>query len=600
MCGIYSIKGSDAINKTIQGLKKLEYRGYDSCGVAYKNNNIKILKTKGYVSELDKLLPNASSDISIGHTRWATHGKPSDLNSHPHSSESGKFVCVHNGIIENYKNIKKSLLSDVNFKTMTDTEVIPNLIEYYYNSNNSILESIKRTLINLQGSMAICVLSEYDNNIYFARLASPLVIAKVESDYIICSDINGLPDKSQVFYLPDNSYGVLDTDFHVFDINGTPIDIIYKDYSSEFDKANTNTYKYFMLKEINEIPKAIEVTYDYLSDLKLTLPSDVEHILFVSCGTSYHASLIAKKMIEKYAHIPVDCEIASEYLCDTYLTKPKTLAVFISQSGETADTLKSLALAKSKGMYTLAITNVENSSITHVADSTILMRAGAEICVASTKAYTTQIFVLIVLCGLLQQLKAKNILTQNEFVQLSFKRSDSLFTDQELYNLLSIDINAFSQVLDKIANEIYSTKVIHIIGKDLDYITAMESALKIKEINYIFTDAYPCGELKHGTLSLIEEGSIVFVIITQKENASKTMNALHEVTARGGKVICVTTLDDLDFGKCEYVIKLPKVASIFDPIVSIIPFQLLSYKICLKLGLNPDKPRNLAKSVTVE
>lgn len=615
MCGIVSVKGKNATSKTIVSLKKLEYRGYDSCGIAYKSCGLKCFKAKGYIANLEEKLPSNRSKIAIGHTRWATHGKPNEINSHPHLSADGKFACVHNGIIENYKELKKSYLKDVKFLSDTDTEVIPNLVEYFYNlevklTGQNKLDYIKiafeKTIKLLKGSFAIAIINEYDDNIYFARLSSPLVLSSGE-DNIICSDINGLMDKSKVFYLPDDTYGYLDNTFHVFDKNGTVIDIKYNNYTSNMDSSLGN-FPHYMLKEIYEIPSAISETYKHLRMSKFNLPKNISKILFVSCGTSYHSSLMAKKYIETHAKIPCECEIASEYLSNKNLVSPNTLGVFISQSGETADTLKSLEKAKSQGVYTLAITNVENSHITHMADSTILMSAGAEICVASTKAYTTQLFVLIELANYLINVSKGNYKSNKvdfgnaETIRVTFSDTKKYldYTSKDLAFLKNLDISKIDGALESLAEKIYTHKTFHLIGKDYDYVTAMEGSLKIKEISYIFTDAYPCGELKHGTLSLIDESSIVFVIMTERELVSKTVNAIHEVTSRGGKVIVLTQFDDLDLSDCYYVIRLPKLHQLFMPIVSIIPFHLLSYKITTRLGLNPDKPRNLAKSVTVE
>lgn len=615
MCGIVSVKGKNATSKTIVSLKKLEYRGYDSCGIAYKSGGLKCFKAKGYIANLEEKLPSNRSKIAIGHTRWATHGKPNETNSHPHLSADGKFACVHNGIIENYKELKKSYLKDVKFLSDTDTEVIPNLVEYFYNlevklTGQNKLDYIKiafeKTIKLLKGSFAIAIINEYDDNIYFARHSSPLVLSSGE-DNIICSDINGLMDKSKVFYLPDDTYGYLDNTFHVFDKNSTVIDIKYNNYTSNMDSSLGN-FPHYMLKEIYEIPSAISETYKHLRMSKFNLPKNISKILFVSCGTSYHSSLMAKKDIETHAKIPCECEIASEYLSNKNLVSPNTLGVFISQSGETADTLKSLEKAKSQGVYTLAITNVENSHITHMADSTILMSAGAEICVASTKAYTTQLFVLIELANYLINVSKGNYKSNKvdfgnaETIRVTFSDTKKYldYTSKDLAFLKNLDISKIDGALESLAEKIYTHKTFHLIGKDYDYVTAMEGSLKIKEISYIFTDAYPCGELKHGTLSLIDESSIVFVIMTERELVSKTVNAIHEVTSRGGKVIVLTQFDDLDLSDCYYVIRLPKLHQLFMPIVSIIPFHLLSYKITTRLGLNPDKPRNLAKSVTVE
>ena len=610
MCGIMSVKGNNAVATTIEGLKRLEYRGYDSCGVAFKNTAVEIIKTKGYVSVLSEKVRGVSSKICMGHTRWATHGVPSAINSHPQSSMTGNFVCVHNGIIENYLELKTKYLSNVKFVSDTDTEVIPNLIEYFYNIHScSILDAFKMALDTLVGSYAIVMINNVDNNMYFARSSSPMVIAKSDTHKYISSDIFGLPLKEYVFYLPDNTYGYLGNDFHVFDKNNQVVDIMYNNYSRANSDVVELTDGHYMLKEIYEIPTAIVDTKEYLRNIHISLPNRISRILFVACGTSYHASLVSKKLIEKYISIPCDVEIASEFLVGNYLSMPNTLAIFLSQSGETADTLKSINLAKSMGMYTLAVTNVEGSSITHIADETILMQAGVEICVASTKAYTTQIYVLLRLISALSvHLKAGTITSkiqskrQPKLVTIDFSKCGGVLDIDETEEkfLLNLNISELEDGVSDIVDDIYSSRTMHLIGKDLDYITAMEGSLKIKEISYIFTDAYPCGELKHGTLSLIEKGSVVFVIMTERKLINKTMNSIHEVVARGGKVILLTQFDDLSIPDATFIVHLPKLHPAYMPIVSIIPLHLISYKISKKLGLNPDKPRNLAKAVTVE
>ena len=631
MCGIISIKGKNIVKRTVEGLKKLEYRGYDSCGIAYKfKGKIHIKKTKGYVSVLDTLIDNEIGNISIGHTRWATHGEPNETNSHPHSSMNEKVVCVHNGIIENYKDIKENILQGFTFRSETDTEVIPNLVQYYFEKCHSVLDAFAKTCEVLKGSFAIALICDYDNNIYFARKSSPLILALDGEEKVIVSDINGLKNTDKVFYMPDCSYGYLGNTFHVFDKNNNVIDIKYKNYNSQ-GQVDLGGFANFMIKEIHEIPNAIKSTYEYINTTTITLPKNISHILMVSCGTSYHASLVAKKNFEKYLNIPVDCEIASEFLCGSYLPKKDTLAIFISQSGETADTLQSMKLAQSLGMFTLAITNVENSSITQIADEVILMKAGVEICVASTKAYVTQIFVLLMLCNCILNFRDNQSkicqCKSSKCCKRKHEKSDCRpccktdclikdflcekiivadmknylpYTYADLEEIFDYDIYKIEKSIKPIAKDICKENTMHIIGKDYDYITAMEGSLKIKETCYKFVDAYPCGELKHGTLSLIENGSVVLSIITNSSLSQKCVNSIHEVASRGGKVICITTLENLDTKGIFRMINFQPVAEIFLPIVSVIPFHLLAYHISISLGINPDKPRNLAKSVTVE
>lgn len=599
MCGIISIKGKNINQEVIHGLERLEYRGYDSCGIAYKSDKIEVYKTEGYISNLKAILPDSDSDISIGHTRWATHGGANAINSHPHLSSDKNFAVVHNGILENYKDLKAKYLSHIDFMSETDTEVIPNLISYFYDQSTSIFEAFKKAISLLKGSYAIAMINTFDDCIYFARHSSPAVLSRSGENLIISSDINGLKDKSQVYYLPDDTIGYIDDDFYIYDKNYSSLDIKYEDYSSTETQITNSNYPHYMLKEIHEIPVAIESTFEYLKDFELRLPRVIKNVLFIACGTSYHSSLIGKKYIEKFSQIPADCEIASEFIYNDYLPRENTLAIFISQSGETADTLKSLKKAKELGMYTLAITNVENSSITHLADSTILMKAGAEICVASTKAYTTQLFVLLMLSNYLKNLNTLS--TTEELVTLRYNDIINYLpiTEKEISELYNINIDAIDLSISELAETLHASKQLLLIGKDYDFITAKEGSLKIKEISYIFTDAYPCGELKHGTLSLIDDSSFVFAIITEEEMLEKSKNAIHEITARKGRVIVITGLEE-EFSDAYKVIRIPALNKYLMPILSIIPIDLLAYRITTRLGYNPDKPRNLAKSVTVE
>jgi len=601
MCGIMAVKGNDACNEVITGLEKLEYRGYDSCGIACKNNHtIQIKKAVGYVNVLADMLDDTSSSICIGHTRWATHGGVNLANSHPHISNDSKFAVVHNGIIENYKELKQEL-SEYNFLSDTDTEVIPILMQKYY--TGSVLDTFRLVVSKLSGSFAIVLINTYDNNIYFARCSSPIIISQNNNNWHISSDINGLNNKTNIVYIPDNTYGYIDNKLHIFDTFDKQVNYEYNDASSYSSQVSKDGYAHYMLKEIFEIPQSLKNTFVEFNTRQFQLPKKINNILIVACGTSYHSALIGKKYIETYANIPTECEIASEFIYNNYLVKENTLAIFISQSGETADTLAALSKAKKLGLFTLAITNVNNSSISRESDECLYMQAGAEIAVASTKAYTCQILMLLLLSNVLINHRL-SIFTTNKHNKntITVCPSDIIphlqIADSDFDDLFNIDILYISTEAKSLVSNITIPKQIHLIGKDYDYITALEGSLKIKEISYIFTDAYPCGELKHGTLSLIEKNSCVIAISTQKDLINKNQNTINEITARGGNVIHITDLED--YNENNTILKLPHLNPIFMPIVSIVALDLIAYQISTKLGYNPDKPRNLAKSVTVE
>jgi len=619
MCGIMASKGKASVDKVYGGLAKLEYRGYDSCGIACKiDDRIEVYKSVGYISNLKStgVLDCTNSNLSIGHTRWATHGGVSEKNSHPHSSASGDFVVVHNGILENYMDLKAGVLSGIEFTSDTDTEVIPQLIEKYYSGD--VYEAFVKAIGELKGSFAIVMMCKYDNNLYFARCSSPLIVSKIPDGFVLASDINGFSDKSNVYHVPDNCVGYIDSNTHVYDNNLNKIDVVWRDYSNINSGADIGIWPHFMLKEINEIPSSLRSTYNKLKTSEFALPARIDNVLLVGCGTSYHSSLMGKRYIESIVSIPCECVIASEFIYSDYLLKSNTLAIFISQSGETADTLSAIKRAKELGMFTLAITNVEGSTITHVCDSILYINVGAEICVASTKAYTSQVLELLMLSNILLNVRKGNYdkcgdvigFSSSEcerygdgYVWVDWSKTSNYMgvTDSELERLFEIDISSITRQVDRVIYDISASRELHLIGKDYDYVTAMEGALKIKEVSYIFTDAYPCGELKHGTLSLIEDGSVVISILTRSGVfLDKSRNAMHEISARGGKCIAISQFDRLSCGDVEYIVSLPVLNSLLMPIVSIIPIDLIAYKVSVSRGINPDKPRNLAKSVTVE
>ena len=612
MCGIMASKGRRSVEKVYEGLKKLEYRGYDSCGVACKQGKrISVYKTTGYIENLRKFeLEKNDSALSIGHTRWATHGSVTIENSHPHISMSGDFAVVHNGILENFEELKKDELSSYEFKSQTDSEVIPMLIEHYYEGN--VWEAFEKAISKIRGSYAIVMINKYDDSLYFARRSSPLIISRSGSEYTIASDINGFKDKKYVYHAPDNCIGFIDDSVYIYDTNAQKTTVpVWKDYSDISASVDKGEYPHYMLKEIMEIPRALRSTYDVISATEINLPRNIENIVIIACGTSYHSSLIGKKYIESISKIPCECIIASEFIYSDYLVKNNTLGIFISQSGETADTLTAIARAKELGIYTLAITNVRGSTITRVSDAVLYINVGAEICVASTKAYTSQVLSLLLLSNILLNVSNGNYAQssscdissrmENDVILVEPSKTIDYLGGIDYKQLFDLDIFKVLRKVDDIALLFKESRDIHLIGKDYDYITSMEGSLKIKEVSYIFTDAYPCGELKHGTLSLIEEGSMVIAILTSDGILlDKSKNAIHEIVSRGGKCVAISQFKKDTLREVVDAIEIPALHKWLMPIVSIIPIDLLAYRLSISKGINPDKPRNLAKSVTVE
>lgn len=605
MCGIVGYIGTEkAVPILIDGLSKLEYRGYDSAGIAtLENNEILVTKDKGRVKNLEDLLKtiNTTSTIGIAHTRWATHGKPSKVNSHPHLDNSNKIAVVHNGIVENYAEIKKFLMDNgYKFLSDTDTEVIPNLINYYYTSND-LLQAVSLACKHLKGSFAIQVLSaDSQDKIIVAKKDSPLVIGSSEAANYIASDIPAILSYTKDFYLlQDNEIAeIYSNKVNFYDINLNNINKKIEKIDWDASAIEKNGYEDFMLKEIHEQPKSIRETVGFkLNKEKIELEninftkdflSSINKIFIVACGTAMHAGLAVKPTIENLCKIPVEVDVASEFRYRNPLIDDKTLAIFISQSGETADTISALKLAKEKGATTLALSNVIGSSITREADIYIYTHAGPEIAVASTKAYTAQVVLLSILA-----IYFAEILETSDKKLLNDLKNDILELPTNLENILKSD----TEIL-KIAKDIYNRTDMFFLGRGIDYPVAMEGSLKLKEISYIHSEAYAAGELKHGPIALIDEGFPVISIITDETLSHKTLSNIQEVISRGAKTIVVT--DDELNKSFDYVIKIPKTNKYLSPILSVIPLQLLSYYISKEKGLDVDKPRNLAKSVTVE
>ena len=606
MCGIVGYIGTQkAVPILLDGLTKLEYRGYDSAGIStIENSKIIITKDKGRVKNLSELLKdsNSTSTIGIAHTRWATHGKPSKTNSHPHTDNTNKFSVVHNGIIENYTDIKKFLMDNgYKFISETDTEVIPNLISYYYTSGNDFLKSVNLACNDLEGSYAIEVLCEdFPDRIIVAKKDSPLVIGTSKDSNYIASDIPAVLSYTKDFYLLEDGdiVEIYANKLNFYDKDLNPIKKKIEKISWDASAIEKNGYDDFMLKEINEQVVSIRETIGFklnkenieLDNISLSKDflSNINKIFIVACGTAMHAGLAVKSIFENLCQIPVEVDMASEFRYRNPLVNEHTLAIFISQSGETADTIQALKLAKEKGATTLALSNVIGSSITREADLYIYTHAGPEIAVASTKAYTAQVVLLNIIALYIAQILET---VDNDTIEEIKKQI--LLLPSKVEETLKDDT-----IIKELADDIYDVKDTFFIGRGIDYPVAMEGSLKLKEISYIHSEAYAGGELKHGPIALVENNFPVIGIMTDKKLLEKSESNLQEVISRGAKTIVITN-QKID-KKFDYVIEIPEINKYLSPILSVIPLQLLSYYISKKKGLDVDKPRNLAKSVTVE
>ena len=609
MCGIVGYIGTQKASPIlINGLLRLEYRGYDSAGIAtIENGEISVMKDKGRVKNLYNLegINDLIGTVGIAHTRWATHGKPSKENSHPHLDNSKTFSVVHNGIIENYNELKSFLTDNgYTFYSQTDTEIIPNLIHYYYvkNADNNILKAVKDACLDLKGSFAIEVISKYDpEHMIVVRKDSPLVIGKGNEENYISSDIPAILSFTREFYLlNDLEFVVLSkNDAKFYNIDLHPIDKKVQTIEWNAASAEKEGYDDFMLKEIHEQPTAIRETigsklndnskcnFDELNFTKEYL-SNINKIYFVACGTAMHAGLVGKTMLEHLCKIPTEVDIASEFRYRDPIIDDKTLCIFISQSGETADTIAALKLSKEKGAKTLAISNVIGSSITREADYSIYTHAGPEIAVASTKAYTSQ----VVLLSLLAIYFAETLEVSN--LKVSKLRKEILELPKKIEEVLKTE-----QKVKEFSHRIYQEKDVFFLGRGVDEAVAREASLKLKEISYIHSDSYPAGELKHGPIALIENGITVISLMTDSKLVEKTVSNIQEVITRGAKTLVITN-QKIDKSLFDTVIEIPETSPYVSPILSVIPTQLLAYYISKEKGLDVDKPRNLAKSVTVE
>ena len=581
MCGIIGYVGKKrcSIDVIIDGLKHLEYRGYDSAGIAYvKDNNVVIEREVGRISNLESVLKKDTSHIGIGHTRWATHGKPTKENAHPH--KVGNITLVHNGIIDNFMELKSTLMSEgYTFKSDTDTEVAAAYIDSLYKENNDMIKSLSICVNNFLGSYAFGIINELETDVLYAlRKDSPLIIGVGENENFIASDVPSILKYTNKYIDIENDEIVKITkdEVTVYDKN---CNIINKEISVFEGNANLvekNGYETYMLKEIHEEAEVIKKTSEASIDFDITKYDEID---IVACGSAYHAGLVGKYMIEKLCNIKVNVCIASEYQYDKHFYKGKTLVIAISQSGETADTKKCVNIANDMGVDTLGIVNVKGSSIARICKHVIYTLAGPEIAVATTKAYLAQITTLIL---------------------LAVKNSKEKINTEDLQKLPYYIETLINKDYTSLANMLYTKDDIYFIGRGIDYALCMEGSLKLKEISYIHSEAYAAGELKHGTISLISEGTPVIVVATSDGLYLKTISNAKEVKARGAYVILVTDKEVINEGVYDELISIPKVTEELRPILTIIPLQLISYEVAKLKGNDIDKPKNLAKSVTVE
>ncbi|WP_282937967.1 glutamine--fructose-6-phosphate transaminase (isomerizing) [Paenibacillus sp. RC67] len=609
MCGIVGYVGKrNSQNILIEGLKKLEYRGYDSAGVAvFTENGLEVKKSKGRLANLESKLGETplNGSIGIGHTRWATHGKPSDVNSHPHTDNTNKFSVVHNGIIENYVALKEELTAKGHvFVSETDTEVISHLIAELYEGD--IVKAVQQAVKRMSGAFALGVLTEYEpDKLVAVRLSSPLIIGVGEGENFIGSDIPAILDYTRnVYILNDGEMAVLTKDgVELMTLEGNFIsrELFYVDW--DIITAEKAGFDHFMMKEIHDQPKAYRDTMGarldstgtkvILDEAKMTEEQirSIRNVHIIACGTAYHAGLVGKSVIEKLARIPVEVDVASEYRYREPIINKDTLVIVVSQSGETADTLAALREAKRNGAAVLAITNVVGSSVAREADHVIVTWAGPEIAVASTKAYTSQL-IAFYLFGLYL---AQTLGTKDE------SYIANVISEMKLLPEKVEQILEQGDSIKEWAEEVAAHNNLFFIGRGLDYAVALEGSLKLKEISYIHSEAYAAGELKHGTLALIEDGVPVIALGTQEDLLEKTISNIKEVKARGAHVYGVNAEGESELVKAvDGLFTIPATLQLLSPALSVIPLQLLSYYASLARGNDVDKPRNLAKSVTVE
>ena len=608
MCGIVGYIGThQAAPVLLDGLAKLEYRGYDSAGIAvYDGEKIRMEKAVGRLKVLEELTQDGATlpgTVGIGHTRWATHGVPSDLNAHPHCNHDHSIVVVHNGIIENYLKLKKKLAGKgYEFLSETDTEVIAHMLDYYYKGDP--LDAISKVMHRMEGSYGLGIMfRDHPDEVYAVRKDSPLIVGTSPEGNLIASDVPAvLKYTRDVYYLENEEIVKLTRDgLHFYNIDEEELEKEATHIDWDMNAAEKGGYEHFMLKEMHEQPKAVKDTLTprikngdvVIEELGMTDEEirAISKIFIVACGSAYHTGVTAKYVFEKLARIPVEVDLASEFRYRDPILPENTLVVIVSQSGETADTLAALRLAKEKGVRTLGIVNVVGSSIAREADNVMYTWAGPEIAVATTKAYSTQLIAQYLLA--MKFAKVRGTVSQEDFDAMiqSLER-----LPEQISLLLSHKEN-----VQRFANRYLAAEHVFFIGRGIDYAISMEGSLKLKEISYIHSEAYAAGELKHGTISLIEDGRLVVAVLTQPELYKKTISNIQEVKTRGAFVMAVTTVGNTEVEKvADYVVYLPETKPIFANSLAIIPLQLFGYYVSIGRGLDVDKPRNLAKSVTVE
>ena len=608
MCGIVGYLGTkNASEVIVDGLSKLEYRGYDSAGVAVCNDGeLEIRKFKGRLAVLAEDIEKneMKGHLGIGHTRWATHGEPSDVNSHPHFNKDKTIAVVHNGIIENYMELKEELKEDgVEFRSETDTEVIAHLVDKYYEGN--LLDAVYKTVARLRGAYALGVIcKDNEDELVAVRKDSPLIAGVGEGENFIASDIPALLKYTRKVYFLENGevVHIKGNELKIYDSERNPVEKEIYDVIWDIEAASKGGYDCFMLKEINEQPEGVKNTLErridengniVLDGIHLTKEDldNINRIYIVACGTAYHAGLLGKNALEKYLKVPVITDIASEFRYSDNFVDEHSLVILVSQSGETADTLAVLRDSKAKGAKILAITNVVGSSISREADEVFYTWAGPEIAVASTKAYTTQITSLYMIA--LNFALEKGTITKEEYLETIEKMKK---LPEKIQNVIDNQ-----DKIKEIAEKIVSKEHVFFLGRGVDYSLAMEGSLKLKEVSYIHSEAFAAGELKHGTIALIEEGTPVISVATQEKLFEKMVSNMQEVKARGAFVASIAQEHNKSVEKVsDEVIYIPNCDDMLVPIVAVVPMQLLAYYVSTMKGLDVDKPRNLAKSVTVE
>lgn len=590
MCGIYGVvmRGDGAAEKTYAGLERLEYRGYDSAGISVLNGGkILTVKSAGRVANIRDTALKFAGKIAIGHTRWATHGQPTDKNAHPHFTQ--KFSVVHNGIIENYRELKEELTAqNVEFSSDTDSEVIVKLIDLYYDGD--ALKAVKKAVGRLKGSYALAVLCRDFNGVIAVKYKSPVVVGFAEGETVLCSDVPALPQCVKTMSVPQDDDIIVITEGNVkfYDSELNPVDRVRRPVFLEQFAVGKGGYPHYMVKEINESERTVTQTVDdffrYVDVGRLSeLARGADRIIITGCGTAYNAGLLAKRFFKENCGVYCSAEIASELRYSEVFVTKATLVLAVSQSGETADTVEAVLALKNAGATVVAITNCGYSAITRAAHITVPVSAGAEVCVAATKSYLGQLAALYLIANLI---------------------SDVSKAREELLKVAGLIPKVISskESADKISALCVKSKAVFFLGRAIDYAVAVEASLKLKEVSYVFSDGYPAGELKHGTLALIDEDTLSVIVICDKTLAEKCKNAASQVSSRKGKVAVITTIEEVaqDLKNDAEVWLLPECEACLSPFLSAVALQLIAYKTAVALGRDPDKPRNLAKSVTVE